>query len=86
MHERRAAERRTEHFPVAVSINAPCELDGQTLNLSRSGVLLEASGKIPITLTIKGERYQGVLVRAVQAPGGGLMSYAIRLTHSLLLP
>jgi hypothetical protein len=54
MYERRTAERRTEHFPVAVAIEAPCQLDGQTLNLSRPGVLLEAKGKIPITLTIKG--------------------------------
>jgi hypothetical protein len=85
MHERRTAERRTEHFSVAVAIEAPCQLDGQTLNLSRTGVLLEAKGKIPITLTIKGQRYQGVLVRASQKPGGGLMSYAIQLTHNLLL-
>jgi hypothetical protein len=86
MPERRAAERRTERFPVVVTIEAACELEGHTLNLSRSGVLLEASGKIPITLTIKGQRYQGLLVRAVQGPGGGLMSYAIQLTHNLLLP
>ena len=85
MPERRAAERRTERFPVAVTIDAPCELEGHTLNLSRSGVLLEASGKIPITLTIKGQHYQGVLVRAVQERSGGLMSYAIHLTQNLQL-
>lgn len=84
MHERRIAERRTERFAVAFSIEAPCQLDGQTLNLSRSGVLLEAEGKIPVTLTIKGERYRGVLVRAVQAVGSGLMTYAIQLTDTLL--
>ena len=84
MEDRRGAERHTEHFPVAVMIDGPIGLDGQTLNLSRSGVLLEAQGKIPVTLTIKGERYQGVLVRAVQAIGSGLMTYAIQLTDTLL--
>jgi hypothetical protein len=84
MEERRAAERRPEHFPVAVMIEGPIGLDGQTLNLSRLGVLVEAEGKIPVTLTIKGERFQGVLVRAVQAVGSGLMTYAIQLTDCLL--
>jgi hypothetical protein len=84
MDERRADECRVEHFAVAVAIEASIELDGHTLNLSRSDVLLEVEGKIPIILTIQGTRYHGVLVRAAQATGGELMTYAIQLTGCLL--
>ncbi len=84
MDERRRAERRDAHFPVTLSIPGPFALNGQTLNLSRSGLLLEAHGQIPVTLTLQGKRCTGFLVRAQHKHvGESIMTLAIQLVDTL---
>jgi hypothetical protein len=84
MDERRRAERRVAHFPVTLSIAGPVALNGQTLNLSRSGLLLEAQGQIPVTLTLQGSRCSGFLVRAQHKHvGENIMTLAIQLVDTL---
>ena len=85
MEERRRAQRRYVRFPVELSITAPVALTGQTLNLSRSGLLLEAQGRIPVTITLEGTRYTGFLVRATQNQRGeeNAITIAIQMVDTL---
>ena len=41
------------------------ELDARTVNVSRQGISLEALGRIPLLVHVKGRAYRGHLVRAV---------------------
>jgi hypothetical protein len=85
MEERRSAERRVAQFPVTLSITGPVALTGRTLNLSRSGLLLEAQGRIPVTITLEGTRYTGFLVRALLEQRGeeNAITIAIQLVDTL---
>jgi len=86
MEERRSAERRAAQFPVTLSITGPVALTGQTLNLSRSGLLLEAQGRIPVAITLQGTRYTCFLVRAAQEQGGEGNTITIAIQLVDLLP
>ncbi len=86
MDERRIAERQVAQFPVTLSITGPVALTGQTLNLSRSGLLLEAQGRIPVAITLQGARYTGFLVRAAQNQSGEANTITIAIELVDLLP
>lgn len=80
--DRRRAERRSVSFPVRLSVEQPAVLQGQTVNLSASGVLVTADGKIPVIVEINGVRYAGHLVRAMTIAGEST-AYAIQVTETL---
>lgn len=83
--ERRIAERREETFMVSLAVAAPLELEGHTVNLSSAGVLLTAQGRLHVILSMKGQQYRGVLVRAYLGDDGKT-AYAIQLTEALDRP
>ncbi len=61
----RRTRRRDLGCPVVVTLTDEIvELKGQTVNVSSDGVLLEALGRIPVLVDIKGTTYRGHLVRA----------------------
>jgi hypothetical protein len=64
----------------AVSIDVPeaVELRGQAINASRTGVLVEAQGRLRVRVTISGHQYSGWLARAYRVELG-TFSYAIEL-------
>ncbi|MDP6606583.1 MAG: hypothetical protein QF664_10045 [Dehalococcoidia bacterium] len=67
--ERRSAERRREVFPVSVATDGPIEIEGQSLDVSTSGLLLTA-GRIVVQLRFQGKQYRGQLVRAFPMESG----------------
>jgi hypothetical protein len=54
------------------------ELHGQAINGSRTGVLLEAQGRLNVCLTINGREYRGWLARAYRVERN-VYTYAIEL-------
>ncbi len=80
--ERRRAERRKETFPVSVTIPAPIQLEGQSLDFSSFGVLLTSHGQISVQVEIKGRQYQGRLVRAFPMETGAT-AYGFELEEPL---
>ncbi len=64
--ERRTGERREAVIPASLKFTYEIvELDARTVNVSRDGVSLEARGRIPLLVDVKGKLYRGHLVRAV---------------------
>ncbi len=61
--DRRQRVRYQVSFPVSLA-TIDSTLDGQAINASREGVLLEAEGRLGLRVTIKGRDYRGWLVRA----------------------
>ena len=61
--ERRGAERHEGTFPVSMVMTGSVELEGKTINYSRTGVVLEARGRIKVELGFRGKRYNAQLVR-----------------------
>ena len=81
--DRRRAERHAETFPVSIRVAESLELVGQSVNYSSNGILLQAHGKIPVVVGIKGKDYRGFLIRAIPSTGPQLTAYAIELTETL---
>jgi hypothetical protein len=79
--ERRRAERRNEVFPVLVTAEGPVEIEGQSLDVSSSGLLLTA-GRITVQLEFQGNQYRGRLVRAFPMETGET-AYGIELEEML---
>ena len=78
------AERHQERFPVSVVVEDSVKLQGETVNWSSTGCLMEATGRIVVQVTIEGNTYRGWLVRAV--PGdSGTTAYGIQLLDPLML-
>ena len=61
--ERREGERREVTTQISMVIADSQQLEGEAVNLSARGVLLQAKGDISVFLTINGKRYRGRLVR-----------------------
>ena len=57
-NERRQGARYQVSFPVALA-TMDGTLEGQAINASRDGVLLEVEGRLGVRLTIKGKDYRG---------------------------
>ncbi len=79
--DRRQRVRYQVSFSVSLA-TIDSTLDGQAINASREGVLLEAEGRLGLRVTIKGRDYRGWLVRA-QQNDGGKVAYAIELDDDL---
>jgi hypothetical protein len=75
--DRRRADRKAEVFPVTLVLGQPVQIEGHTVNLSREGVFLQAQGRIPLLVEIKGKQYRAQLVRAL--PMDDTTAYAIEL-------
>jgi hypothetical protein len=80
--ERRRAERRKEVFPVLVSSFGPIGIEGQSVDVSSSGLLLSAQGQISMQLEFQGKQYRGHLVRAFPMETG-VTAYGIELEETL---
>ena len=84
-NNRRLAERHQESFPVSVIVEESVKLEGETVDWSSTGCLIEATGRIVVQVMIEGDTYRGWLVRAV--PGdSGTTAYGIQLLDPLTLP
>ncbi len=79
--EHRRAERRKEVFPVLLTTEGPIEIEGQSLDVSSSGLLLTA-GRIAVQLEFQGNQYRGRLVRAFPMETGET-AYGIELEERL---
>ena len=68
----------------AVSLDVPetVELHGQAINASKTGVLVEARGRLRVRLTINGHQYGGWLARAYRVELA-TFTYAIELEDSV---
>ena len=76
---RRSSKRRDVFMPASLKFTYEIvELDARTVNVSRQGVSLEALGRIPLLVHVKGKAYRGHLVRAVPMDSEWT-SYAIAL-------
>lgn len=76
--ERRQAERRPEISQISMVVAGSQELEAKTVNLSATGVLLQAKGSIRVVLNIRGQRYSGRLVRGFPVEPG-TTAWAIEL-------
>ena len=76
--ERREAERRDDATQISIVIADSQELQGEVVNLSARGVLLQTKGDISVFLTINGKRYRGRLVRGFPVEPG-TTAWAVRL-------
>ena len=79
--ERRHAERRHETTQISMIIADSQVLEGKTVNLSATGVLLQARGSIHVFLNIRGQQYSGRLVRGFRSSQGRL-PWRSSLTHA----
>ena len=68
--ERRHAERHEETFPVLVTTSAPVEIEGQSLNVSSSGLFLTAHGQTKVKAA---RRRWAVENSHVYTPRGAIM-------------
>ncbi len=82
--ERRQRVRYQVSFPVSLATEDGT-LEGEAVNASRQGVLLETRGRLNVRLTIEGQEYRGWLVRAHRV-GRGTSAYAIELEDDFELP
>ena len=76
--ERRRAQRRDGTFSATILTTESVEIVGETINLSRGGVLVRAHRRISVLLHFKGKQYRGRLVR-VSARGPDTTEYAVEL-------
>ncbi len=83
--EHRRSERLPEVFPVLVTTAEAIAIEGKSLDVSRSGLLLTAQGQIWVQLEFKGKRYRGRLVRVFPLMGTGETAYGIELEETLSL-
>jgi len=75
--DKRRSGRKDVQTRIAMMMAAG-SLEGETVNLSQEGVLLQAEGHISVYLKIEGTEYRGKLVR-VTPINSGTLSYAIEL-------
>lgn len=80
--ERRATGRYDELLKVSVVFEESGHLEGETVNWSRSGILILAEGRISVQVSIDGHTYQGELVRAFPVDAG-TTEYGIKLLTPL---
>jgi hypothetical protein len=80
--ERRATGRYDELLKVSVVFEESGQLEGETVNWSRSGILILAEGRISVQVSIDGHTYQGELVRAFPV-NAGTTEYGIKLLTPL---
>ena len=85
MPEHRRSERLPVVFPVLVTTVEPIAIEGESLDVSRSGLLLTAQGQISLQLEFKGKQYRGRLVRAFPMMETGETAYGIELEETLSL-
>jgi hypothetical protein len=82
--ERRATGRYDDQLKVSVVFEESGRLEGETVNWSRSGILIQAAGRISVQVTVDGQEYQGELVRAFPV-NAGTTEYGIKLLTPLTL-
>ncbi|MBT3340153.1 MAG: PilZ domain-containing protein [Planctomycetes bacterium] len=75
--EQRRSERKTLQVPTALMLAAG-SLEGETVNISRHGLLIRATGAISVVVKVDGREYRGRLVRAEPQQDGGSL-YALEL-------
>ncbi len=80
--ERRNFQRFQISSAVSLAVPETVELQGQAIDASKMGVLLEARGRLNVRLTINGREYRGWLARAYRVERSAF-TYAIELEDSL---
>ena len=70
---------RREVTEPAIVMTAVGFLDGQTINVSQEGALIQAKGAISILFTFQGKKFRGRLLRATPAEGETAI-YAIQFS------
>ncbi len=82
--KRPRADRHEERHPISLVFDDAVELPGHTINWSRTGCVVEASGRLGVQVKIDGHSYRGFLVRAVSGEAG-TTTYGIQLLDPLKL-
>ena len=75
--ERRTQRREDDQTPMGL-IMAAGSLEGETINISRNGALVRATGHISILLRFDGQERRGRLVRATPIDSDTI-AYAVQL-------
>ena len=82
--ERRNFPRFQTSRAISIAVPEMVELCGQAVNASKTGVLIEARGRLKVQVTIDGHAYRGWLVRAYRVERS-TFTYAIELDDPLAI-
>ena len=80
--ERRSFRRRQLSHVVTLVVPEAAVLRGEAVNASKTGILLEARGRLGVRVTIDGHEYRGWLARAYRVERDAF-TYAIELEDAL---
>lgn len=81
VQDRRRSDRKPFQSPIAVMMAAG-SLAGETINISREGVLIRTEGHISVVIKLDGKEHRGRLVRATPIDAE-TMAYAVHLDGAI---